>query len=566
MTPNADLDRAAEDFARLRAELHPLFAMTMGDESAPTVALHDVSETGEAAARGRMAALLDRVEAVPVATLDATERTTHHMLRTTLAEEIQQIDLRAVEMALDAFFSGPQAVLLMALPKTPIATHDAAADYLARLARIPGLIGDTLDRLRHGATSGRTVTRVGAEGAIAQTRALLATDIAEHPFLIPLRQAAAAGVAVDAQVAAAEALLHGAVHDALTGFAAAVEADLLPPARSDENVGLCHLPDGPALYAAALARHTTTDMSPEAIHRVGLDVIAGLAEEYAAIGSRVFGTSDLEKIFARLKTDEALRFADPAEAVAHAQACVDRATAASAGWFGRLPSTPCVVTPMPEAAARGMTVAYYQPPRGGDDAHGTYWINTHDPVISRYEAECVAFHEAVPGHHTQIALQAELDLPRFRQVGTILSGFQEGWGLYTERLCEEMGLYSDDLSRLGMLAMDSLRGSRLVIDTGLHHLGWSRQQALDYMLANAPVNEAFARAEVDRYCVFPGLECSYMIGRHEIERLRHHAEQTLGGSFDIRDFHDVVLGQGAVPLTTLAMQVQDWLDGTAAAA
>lgn len=556
MTDTDSLDVLAEEFADLRAQLQPLLGLVLGGGGDPR-ALPDVSVRGEAAARTRLVDLRDRVAALNAEALDATRSTSRLMLITLLEEQIAVIDLRTVELTVDAFLGGPQALLLMTLLKAPIAVSQDAENLIARFRGVPKLLSDTLDRLRAGAETGRTATVLGVTAAIKQCRALAA--IGSDPFLGPLQAAAAAGVLLPELLEEAAGVLQEEVSAALTSFADGLENHVLPAARPDDRIGLVHLADGPALYAQALRRHITTAVDPDAVHQVGLDVIAGLAGEYASLGEELFGTADLTEIFARLREDESLRFDSGEAARVHGQECVQRATAVVGEWVGRNPGKPCVVAAIPAAAAAGMTVAYYQPPAGPAAPHGTYWINTHAPVVSRYESEVVAFHETVPGHHTQLALQGELDLPRFRQAGLLLSGYQEGWGLYTERLADEMGLYSGPLARIGMLAMDSLRGCRLVVDTGIHHLGWPRQQALDYLIANAPVTEDFAEAEINRYCVYPGQACSYMIGRHEIVRLRRHAQDTLGGRFDIRDFHDVVLGQGTVPLSVLAANVEQWL-------
>jgi uncharacterized protein (DUF885 family) len=545
------LDDLAEEFADLRTELQPLLGLLLGGGGDPR-ALHDVSPRGEARSRARLADLRGRVTDVPVEGLTATQTTTRLMLITELDNQLAAIDLRTVELTADAFAGGPQAVLLHTIPKTPINGPDDALALIDRLRAIPAFLEQSLNRLRHGALHDRPATELGVRASIAQSRGLAALAPAESPLLLPL-------VSLPGALAEASQVLTSDVYPALAAFADRLEQDVLPHARPDDRVGLVHLRDGAQLYAQALRQHVTMDVDPDQVHQIGLDVIAGLANEYATSGKDLFGTDDLTEIFRLLRDDPGLRYATGEQARLDAEQCIDRAAAAVGEWIGRNPLKPCVVTPMPAAAAAGMTVAYYQPPAGPDAPCGTYWINTTGPVVSRYESEVVTFHEAIPGHHTQIALQAELDLPRFRQGGLLLGGFQEGWGLYTERLCDEMGLYSGPLARLGMLAMDSLRGCRLVVDTGIHHLGWSRQRALDYLLENAPVTEDFAVAEVNRYCVYPGQACSYMLGRHEIVRLRQHAQDSLGDRFDIRTFHDVVLGQGSVPLSVLAANVEAWI-------
>lgn len=548
------LDDLADEFADLRTELQPLLGLLLRGGGDPR-ALHDVSVHGEERSRKRLADLRRRVADVPIDGLDATRTTTRLMLLTELDNQLATIDLRTVELTADAFVGGPQAVLLHTIPKTPITGPDDALALIDRLRAIPAFLEQSLDRLRHGALDDRPATELGVRACIDQSRGLAALAPADSPLLLPL------ATRPDA-IAEAREVLASHVHPALDVFADGLEQDVLPHARPDDRVGLVHLRDGAELYAQALRQHVTMDVDPDQVHKLGLEVISDLADEYATAGKDLFGADDLAEIFRRLRDDPSLRYETGEQARLEAEQCIERAAAVIGDWIGRNPLKPCVVTPMPPAAAAGMTVAYYQPPAGPDASCGTYWINTTGPVVSRYEAEVVTFHEAIPGHHTQIALQAELELPRFRQAGLLLGGFQEGWGLYTERLCDEMGLYSSPLARLGMLAMDSLRGCRLVVDTGIHHLGWSRQQALDYLLANAPVTEDFAIAEVNRYCVYPGQACSYMLGRHEIVRLRRLAQDTLGDRFEIRTFHDVVLGQGSVPLSVLAANVEAWISSS----
>lgn len=228
-------------------------------------------------------------------------------------------------------------------------------------------------------------------------------------------------------------------------------------------------------------------------------------------------------------------------------------------WFGRLPSQSCVVEAVPAAEAPGAPGAYYMQPAMDGSRPGTYFANTHEAEKrDRYSAEAVAFHEAVPGHHFQLTIAQELsDLPLLRRLASV-TAFDEGWGLYAERLADEMGLYSDDVAKLGMLSEDSLRACRLVVDTGLHAKGWSRQQAVDFMVANTATSRVEIETEVDRYISAPGQALAYMVGRLEIQRIRAAAQATLGGRFDLRAFHDLVLGNGPLPMGVLDEVVGTW--------
>jgi uncharacterized protein (DUF885 family) len=307
-----------------------------------------------------------------------------------------------------------------------------------------------------------------------------------------------------------------------------------------------------AIYDRTLRLHTSLPLTAQAIHATGLAEVQRINEETRALGEKALGTGDLAKIQARLRSDPALHFTSREEVEATALATLRRAEAAMPRWFGRLPKSPCIVKRIEEHEEPFTTIAYYRSPAIDGSRPGTYFINTYAPATRpRYEAEALAFHEAVPGHHTQIALAQELEgVPEFRK-HTGPTAYVEGWALYTERLCEEMGLYTGDLDRLGMLSFDSWRACRLVVDTGLHAEGWSRRRAIDFMLANSALAENNIENEVDRYIAWPGQACAYMIGRFEILDLRAQAREQLGTRFDIRAFHDAVLGAGAVGLETL---------------
>ncbi|MDD9371937.1 MAG: DUF885 domain-containing protein, partial [Acidimicrobiales bacterium] len=282
---------------------------------------------------------------------------------------------------------------------------------------------------------------------------------------------------------------------------------------------------------------------------------------YAAVGGRQFGTTDLPTIFGRITDDPALRYRDADELVAHATASLEAASAAMGDWFGIVPEAPCVLRPIPDYLAPDSPSAYYTPPAPDGSRPGEYHINLHNPTErGRAETASVAFHEAIPGHHLQLAIASErTDLPAFRRLSWGHTSFVEGWALYTERLADDMGLYATDLDRLGMRAGDSWRACRLVVDTGLHALGWSRQQAIDFMVAHAPVGDEEVVVEVDRYFGIPGQALAYKVGQREILRLRDDARASLGSAFTIAGFHDAVLAGGTISLRVLRDRVARWV-------
>jgi uncharacterized protein (DUF885 family) len=320
---------------------------------------------------------------------------------------------------------------------------------------------------------------------------------------------------------------------------------------------MAHIPDGPETYRRLMRAHTSIDAAPEELHRVGLDEIGRIDAEFVELGARLLGTDGLAATLDALRTDPSLRFATRDEVVAVAEASLARANAAIGEWFGRLPQAPCEVVVMPAHEERHSTIAYYREPAADGSRPGQYFINAYAPETRpRYEAETLAFHESVPGHHLQLAIMQELtDLPAFRRFNGTTS-YIEGWGLYTERLSEEMGLLTGEMDRFGVLSFDAWRASRLVVDTGIHALGWTRQQAIGFMAEHTALGLNNVENEVDRYITYAGQALAYKVGQLELLRLRAEARERLGSRFDIRRFHDVVLEQGALPLGVLRSVVE----------
>ena len=338
--------------------------------------------------------------------------------------------------------------------------------------------------------------------------------------------------------------------------------EIRPAARPADRPGLCHLPDGEATYRGLARAHTSLDATPGELHRTGLAEIDRIDGEIVDLAGRTIGTGTLPDALAALRGDPALHFRTREEVFAKAVSALERAAEAIPDWFGRLPQAPCEVVRMGPHEEEHSTIAYYRHPAEDGSRPGQYYVNTaHPETRPRYEAEVLAYHESIPGHHLQIAIAQELaGLPAFRRhLGP--TAFFEGWGLYTERLGDEMGLYSGDLDRIGVLSFDAWRASRLVVDTGMHAMGWTRQQAIDFMLEHTALAPNNIANEVDRYIVIPGQALAYKTGQLELLRLRAEARERLGSAFDIRAFHDTVLGNGAVALPTLRGIVEAWVAG-----
>jgi uncharacterized protein (DUF885 family) len=521
----------------------------------------DLSEQAEDRQRAALAARQRELETIDPTTLDGQDRITHAMLGRALADRQDELDARWPELTVSATMSGVQTAVIATVPKVTLATPEQASAYLERCGGLDRYLRQAAERLRAGTAHGRTPSRRGVLAAMAQLDEYLAGPPDADPLLAPDPPAAVDAARWRDRL---RQLVVATVRPAMAAYRTCLELEVLPHARPDDRCGLCHLPDGETVYRKAARRHTTTERDLDELHRLGREVVAGLAEEYRALGSRALGTGDLGEILGRLRGDPALRFRSAAEILQSARDALERANAALPGWFGRVPVVPCRVDEMSSFEAKDAVLGYYQPPSDDGRRPGIHWLNTHAPETrTRYEYEALAFHESVPGHHLQFALAQELrELPRFRRLGYV-TAFSEGWALYTERLADQMGLYSGDLARLGMLSFDSWRACRLVVDTGIHHLGWSRSQAIDYLLANSALTPGNVENEVDRYIADPGQALAYMVGRIELERLRTRARQRLGGRFDIKAFHDTVLGTGGVPLSVLAQELDRWVAGVA---
>ena len=558
--PDGALAALSAEFFQLQHSSDPFNATQLGvagfDHLVP-----DPSRAGSAATIAALADLEQRLAAIDVAGLNGADRINAAVLARLAWGARSDLEhcLWETSASADAY-SSPQAMMFMAVPTVSLVDDAAAANYLTRLAGLPGYLDAIADRLRTAAAEGRIPTRVGVGQAIKQLTGHLALDDDDDTLLGPLRAATGLDDRWHRQAVTA---LQASVRPALQRLLACLQDELLPIARGDEQVGIRFVPGGEAGYRAAVRRHTTTDLSPDEIHQIGLDSVAALRAEWQELGATVLGTADLPEIFAKLRNDPALRFTQRSEIVETVTDALHRAEAARPQWFPPFDIADCVIEEINPIEAENAAAAYYRPPAGDGSRPGAHCVLTVDPQERFvYEYESLAFHESTPGHHLQISSAQTLTaLPDYRRfLDAEVCGYVEGWGLYSERLADEMGLYTSGVARLGMLSGDALRACRLVVDTGMHHLGWSRDQAVQYMWDNTATTAANVRNEIDRYISWPGQALAYMIGRREIIRLRALAQHRLGEAFDIRGFHGAVLGNGAVPLDVLEQIVLQWID------
>jgi uncharacterized protein (DUF885 family) len=563
--PGADLRALADEYWEAKLEASPLFATFLGDHRYDD-RVDDLSAQAEQRLRATWVGLRDRAAALDAdgpGRLDETERVTRDLLVHELDDAIGSIDLRLAEMASDQM-EGVHAELLITAGQLNAPEPEHATMAVERTRRYGTMLAQAADRFREGLAAGRTPARINVERSINQVEGYLTSPLDSDPFANLAGPDGWDGLA--AWRNELTDIVLDSVRPAFERYRDMLRDELLPVARPDDRPGLLHLDDGPEMYQALIELHTGLPLTPDELHAIGMaEVTEALPAEYAEIGHRQFGTTDLPAIFGHLLDDTDLRYRDGAEIIAHATACLDAARAAMGDWFGILPEAPCVLTPVPDYLAPDAPAAYYTPPAPDGSRPGEYHVNLHDATgRGRMETASIAFHEAIPGHHLQLAIASErTDLPAFRRLSWGHTAFVEGWALYTERLADEMGLYEADLDRLGMLASDSWRACRLVVDTGLHALGWTRQQAIDFMTAHAPVNRAEIVVEVDRYIGMPGQALAYKVGQREILRLRADAQAALGPAFDIAGFHDAVLGGATISLRVLQSRVASWVAAAA---
>lgn len=461
-------------------------------------------------------------------------------------------------MPVDAM-NGVQAGLSQALGAMPVNTSAQVEDYLQRLRDIPLLLEQTTDLMREGVKRGVTPPRITLKNVAAQIQALMPAEPAESPLLRPLLEAIGNDAGKTAQSDQAQAIYSEQVRPAILAFARYFEDEYLPNTLT--TTGLSALPNGKSWYDWSVSQMTTLDLTAEQIHKIGLDEVARIrGEMQQAMKDAGFKGNNVADYAKHLSSDKRYFYSDADALLRDYRALAKQADAALPKLFSRYPSLPYAVEPVPAFRAEGTPMAYYLPGSSEGGRPGTFYVNTHSlSQMPRYEMQALLLHEAVPGHHFQIALtQEQQGLPDFRR-NSYLTAYVEGWGLYAESLGEAVGFYKTPQDRFGALTFEMWRAVRLVVDTGLHAMGWSRQQAIDYFQAQTGLGVDRITTEVDRYLVMPGQALAYKMGQLKITELRGLAEATLGEAFDVRTFHDAILEQGALPLTVLQTRMEAWI-------
>ena len=500
---------------------------------------------------------VQRLEQLEPATLTSDEQINRAMLLRQLRDNRTEFEDGLHLIALN-MRSGPQHRHSM-IDYLPMDSEQDYQDWLARLSALPEQLGDYRALLQEGIARERTQAQIVMSRVPAQIHNLITDDAAESPFY---RAFAEMPESFDEETretlsSSAATIIAEEINPALQELLSFLEQDYLPAARAP---GIGSLPGGKQVYSRLAQHFTTTDLTPDEIHEIGLQEVARIRSEMLAVIEEVKFEGDIAAFNTFLRTDPQFYYDTPEALLEGYQAVSKRLDPGLVKLFGKLPRAPYGVRPIPDEEAPDTTTAYYMRPAIDGSRPGWYYVNLHQPAVRpKFEMEVLSVHESVPGHHLQIALAQELTgLPEFRRNGGF-TAFIEGWGLYSERLGYDMGLYTDPYSRYGQLVYDMWRAVRLVVDTGIHYFGWSRQKAIDYFLDNAAKSEADIINEIDRYIGWPGQALAYKIGQLKMLALRSKAEAALGDRFDIRSFHDHMLGAGALPLDILEARMDAWL-------
>ena len=552
------LHRLISENWEFRMREHPLFATSVGDHRFNDL-LGSVSPEAEERRIREARRLLAALQSIPRDSLSESDRINYDILEREFSESLEEHDLLLHLFPItnrEGFHT-----YFLRLPETvPLNNTRDYENYIARLRAFRSWVGEHIELLREGVRAGMVLPSISVAGIEDVVRPHIVEDPAQSLLWKPF-ESFPAGVSEADRSRLAEAGREAIAASIVPGyrdFLAFMQREYIPAARA--GIGASELPNGRKLYAQRVRSYTTLNVTPDEVHETGLREVARIRADMDSLIRSTGFTGSFQDFIKFLRTDSRFYVNTPEELMARTALVLKRMDGELPKLFGRLPRMPYGIEPVPDYIAPKTTTAYYSRPSGDGTRSGTYWVNTYD-LQSRptYEIEALSYHEAVPGHHLQIALMQELEeLPAFRRFSGF-TAFVEGWGLYSEQLGYDVGFYNDPYSRFGQLSYEMWRGLRLVVDTGMHWKGWTRRQAIDYMAENSALTLLNITNEVDRYIAWPGQAVAYKIGQMKISALRREAEETLGTRFNIRGFHDVVLGSGAVPLTVLEDNVRAWI-------
>jgi len=555
--PGEDLATLLSDAWEWQLAENPVFASRLGDRR-QNGQWQDLSLDAFERRYEDQRAFLRRLRAIDSAALTADDQLNYDLFRRELENSIDGHQYKDYLMPMSQ--RGGVQSLESTAETVRLANVEDYEDWLARMAGVKKMIEQTMKLQEQGRKSGYMPPKILMERIPDQIGSQLVEDAENSPFFSAFADMPDAINEVDQErlQQTAKDIIDESIVPAYRRFSRYFNDTYLPASR--DSIGASSLPDGEAFYEYRTRSFTTTGMTPDEIHRLGLNEVKRIRGEMQLIIDELEFDGDFADFLHFLRTDPQFYYDTPEELFNGYLAVSKRIDPELVKLFGKLPRIPYGLRPIPDNIAPDTTTAYYNQPAADGSRPGYYYVNLYRPEVRpKYEMEVLSVHEAVPGHHLQIALQMELEeTPEFRKY-IDFTAFTEGWGLYSESLGYELGLYKDPYSQFGALTYDMWRAVRLVVDTGMHYKGWTRQQAIDFFMDNAAKTETDIVNEIDRYISWPGQALAYKIGQLKMLELRQKCEGALGDDFDIRAFHDEMLGGGALPMEILETRMNRWL-------
>jgi len=557
---NSDLQQLSSDFFQNSLDSSPTSAIMRGHKQY----FDQIEELNEESFERETKAVNDfisRLESIDSESLSNREKVTHGMLEFALSSNKDSLMDRSWEFG--AGVSGFTGFLIDYNQQMFIPDSESADMLLKRLELYKRLFTQIADVQMIGLKNNRVATERNLLRTIDQLENYLGSSLEEDPLLLVNFSPEISEPFISDWKEKAKKIIDSNIRPSVLAYLEQLKSDHIPKGRSDEHSGIMWIDGGEETYLRALRKYTGhKNITVKEVHEVGLSEIERLKKEFFEIGENVFpGVSTPEDVLQKMQTEPSMRYESKEQMLQLAIDTIERAYKPLDQWFTVFPKSPCKVLPVPAESEQHAPPAYYYPPLPDGSRDGTYFLNTYKAETkSIFEAESVAFHEAIPGHHLDRTIAVELqDVPEFQKY-VASTAFVEGWGLYSEQLANEMGLYSNDVQQLGRLGNDAWRACRLVLDTGMHGMGWSRDKAIEFFRGNSPIEEINAEIETDRYIAWPGQACSYKMGQLKIEELRRKAENELGDKFDIRHFHDEVLCDGGITLPILEKKIKNFIN------
>jgi uncharacterized protein (DUF885 family) len=557
-SPASDLKGVIDAHWAWAMATYPEYASSLGEHGGDGK-LTDISLAGADKAAATAQGFADRLKAIPDAGLSPEERTNKAILLRMLTEQVEG-NRFGQRMMLFTTYAGFHQNFVGLADNSPFNTRADYESYLARLAQYPALNAEAMKITRAAVAGGFVqpcVVLNGFEGSITGVIAKTPQDSRFYKPFAGNKPNDASDADWSTMKARAVTLITGTLNPEYQKFADYYLKDYKPKCRA--TVGISETPGGRDYYALQVRSHTTTDLTADAIHTIGMNEVARIRSEMDALAKSA-GFASRAAFIATLRNDPKYYAKTPDELLAAAARQAKALDGLMPRYFGKLPRLPYGLRAIPAETAEGTTTAYYNGGSPVSGIAGFYYVNTSKlPQRPLWELPALTAHEAVPGHHNQIALQQEMEMPNFRKYLAGFTAYTEGWGLYSEHLGIEMGIYDTPEKNMGRLSYEMWRACRLVVDTGMHAKGWSKARAIAFMRDNTALSDANIEAEVNRYISWPGQALGYKIGELKIRELRARGEKALGAKFDLRSFHDVVLAQGAVPLDVLERAVDAWI-------